>query len=68
MKLLDARDKAEAKHKLRAQKQNVHGKLNNALELIILYTKESQEDAKDLKFKVKECLNEMATIDREIKQ
>ena len=67
MKLMGARDNAKAKKMLKQQQYNVKGKLNHALELIILFTKESQEDAKDIKLKLKETLNEIADIDREIK-
>ena len=68
LKLFEIKDKEEAKSKYRAQQWQVHGKLNHALELIILFTKESQEDAGEIKYKLKETLREIADVDRLIRE
>jgi hypothetical protein len=49
------------------KKYEIQGKLEEALELLNLFTRESKDDAKEIKLKVKETNLEMDTAGSRIK-
>lgn len=67
LKQIQARDSNEAKSKINQKKYEIHGKLGEAMELLVLLIKEAREDKDEIKDKVKDTRNELDDIDRKIK-
>ena len=67
LKMLQLRENAEAKHKINKNRNSINGKVEDAVELLIMLAKENKEDAKDIKLKVQETQNEIADIDKRIR-
>ncbi|CDW82569.1 UNKNOWN [Stylonychia lemnae] len=67
LKLIQTRDSKDAKHKINQKKYEVHGKLGESLELLVLLIKEAKEDRDEIKDKLKETRGEMDDIDRQIR-
>ena len=67
LKLVDQRETNIAKNVLTDQQNEVKGKFADAVELLVLFTKECQEDAKEIKWKLEETSIEIGNHDRQIK-
>lgn len=67
LKLIQNRDSTEAKKRLMLRKYEVAGKLSESLDLLILFTKECQEDAEEIRTKLRETMLELDDTDRKLR-
>ena len=66
MKLIEKRDDAKAEAISRNCRNEVTGKFGTAIELLVTFAKENEEDAKEIKQKVHGLVDDLEATEREI--
>jgi len=66
LKLLEKRDEAKADAIKKNAKNEVTGKFGTAIELLVTFAKENEEDSKEIRSKKYQLEDELEATDREI--
>jgi len=64
---MQKKESDKAKKNIQRQRYDVKGRLQDAVEMLILFTKESQEDTKEMKWKIEESHSEISGFDKKVR-